>query len=241
MKVSMHPYNFLEFRGGKMLQEYIKHNPILYEMFKYCPQHILDKIIIKNFKPTQTILLQNDIPKFFYVLLKGNLKVYYSSSMGRQYLVTIYNKGDFFGDLEILDGLPAICNIETINESTVACLERDLYIQWLKEDFDFSMYIHKELCRKTYIMSKKSGEDVLYPLKYRILNYIKLLHMESDISVDEKYIFKEQLAEELGTTVRSINRAFKELQDSGIIEYHRGKIKVLSSELLQKELEYYNV
>ena len=53
-------------------------------------------------------------------------------------------------------------------------------MHWVELDKNFLLYLINTLCESFYRLSKKAGEDTLYPLKYRICNYL-LRNVDEDI------------------------------------------------------------
>ena len=198
-----------------------------------CPPHIYAQTQIKNLNSNEILFFQGEPPEYACIILKGNLKSYHLNSMGDKYFVAIHYPGEIIGDIEILDHKPCICTVESISEVMLLCFSRSTYQQWLKEDTNFNLYINQILCEKFYLILKRTAEEHLYPLKYRLLNYILYLYTKKGANL---VLQKRDLEETLGVTLRSINRIIKDLNEKKILQYHHGEITILSVERLNKEL-----
>ena len=111
-------------------------------------------------------------------------------------------------------------------------IPRDAFLEWIKYDSDFSLYIHVELSRKMYHTSINSKANVAYPLKARIIFFI--WSFLNDHKVDT--VHKDILVEGVGSNIRSINRIIKELVNENLIEYNKGFIKVKDMDKLVDEI-----
>lgn len=204
-------------------------------LIERCPKIIRENIYHKTYKPGEFILHQGDEVKTLYIITKGHVEVFHSSIKGSNYLMKVFSPGEVFGDVEILDKRPCLCNIKALKSVTTLCVPRDAYKLWLKEDYDFAMFINQELCNKIYFSSQKSSEDILYSLKYRLISYLEYQfyeHESSTISLN-----KQQISETLGSTLRSINRIIDNLEKKGLLRYEKGKVNILSLEKLKSELD----
>jgi CRP-like cAMP-binding protein len=227
-------------KGGSPLFDLFTKEPRLREILACCPEQAAQRAKVTKAQSGKTIFRQGEPPPFFCILLAGHLRAYYTSSFGTRYRVLIHNPGEIMGEIEILEGRSCICTVEALKESTLLCLNKEDYLQWLQADRNFNMYIHRQLCDKVYLMAKKSAEDILYPLKYRLLNLVHYLLEENDWADGAGVpMRKETLEEELGVTVRSINRIIRELKTQGVLCYERGYLKVLSRQLLIREMNQF--
>lgn len=210
---------------------------VLFNLMKKCPSVVKDSLMRRRYKAGEKIIEQGDNVKNFYVILEGSLKVYYTATSGKSHIQNILEKGDIFGELEVLQEKPSICNVEAINETEVLVIPKTAYRMWLEKDFQFSLFINELICNKFYLKTKKISEDILYPLSFRLVNHILFLHEKHQ--ADEFEVSKSLIAEELATSVRSLNRLILDLNQKGLIDYEKNKLRILDYPGLRKEKERY--
>lgn len=129
-------------------------------------------------------------------------------------------------------------NVVAITDCTIKYFTKDIYIDWLKKDFDFSIYINKQLSTKIYLSSEKSSMNILYPLEYCLLKMIWNL-LDKNIYNHEVFIPKSDLAESIGTSVRSLNRLLKDLDKKQILTMKKNTISIISIEKFIEEMKNY--
>src|SRR5699024_1708374 len=189
-------------------------------MLKDCPYSILKRWEMKSYSKGDMICHQNMTYDYFYIIIKGKANIYIMAENGKKYSQSIYEKGDYFGELEIFDRKPYICSVEAITNLELIRLHRKYFLQWIEKDRYFSLYMSKTLCDNFYKLSKKAGENTLYSLKYRICSYL-INSIDNGVKQDEGIsinINKEQLSYQLAVTQRSINRILQELKKKSLIE-----------------------
>lgn len=212
-------------------------NKKLLDILENCPALVKDLIIQKKFNSGDKIIEQGYEVQNFYILLKGSIKVYYTTTSGKNHIQNILEDGDIFGELEVLKSRPCICTIEAIKDSEVIIIPKNAYRTWLEKDFEFSLFINELICNKFYLKTKKVSEDILYPLSFRLVNHILFLHEKHDADIIK--VSKSLIAEELATSVRSLNRLIMDLSQKGLIDYQKGQLTILNCKGLREEKERY--
>lgn len=210
----------------------IDNDALIYRIMKRCPYEVLKAISIKRFSPGQVALRRGETCGRFYIVVSGRLAICAISENGKEFTLTTYKRGMFFGELEILEQKPCVSNVRA--KTAVKALEvaRKDYIKWLEADQNFSQYILHTLCESMYILSETATNNTLYTLKRRICAYLSdnaaVKENRRGVSVTAK-----EMADLMGVTVRSVNRVFKELRDLDVIEPQSGHIFIKNLSYLQ--------
>ncbi len=102
--------------------------------------------------------------------------------------------------------------------------------KWIAEDKHFFRFIVSALAKKNYEASLNRGIELMYPTQHLLKMYlIRQLKIESNYSVTlEKS--RKSISEELGISVRSVNRAVHDLKAENMISIEKGKIYVSKSQ-----------
>ena len=72
---------------------------------------ILDKMVQHTFKKGQIILMEDRIGKHCFFLTHGRVKITRLSSDGREVILALLGKGEFFGEMSLLDGDARSANV----------------------------------------------------------------------------------------------------------------------------------
>ena len=182
-----------------------------------CPDFIKEKFIYTKFNTFEKILKQNDKPSFVYIIKKGKVKIYSLAPTQVKYLERIFCEYNLFGELELFVDKPILNYVEAMEPCEVIKIPKDAFLEWIKYDSDFSLYIHVQLSTKMYHTSVNSKANVAYPLKARIIFFLWSFLDEHKLTS----VHKDILVEGVGSNIRSINRIIKELVNEGLIEYNK--------------------
>lgn len=197
-----------------------------------CPDFIKNKFININFETFDKILKQNEKPSFVYIIKKGKVKVYSLTPTQIKYLERVYCEYDLFGELEVFADKPILNYVEALQPCEVIKIPKDAFLEWIKRDSEFSLYIHVQLSNKMYHTSVNSKANIVYSLRSRMIfflwNFLDEHNLES--------LHKDILVEGVGSNIRSVNRIIKELVDEDLIEYNKGFIKVKDMHKLVDEI-----
>lgn len=191
-------------------------------LLETCPNHIKKDFLNISFDTFDKILIQNEDANFVYIMKKGKAKVYSLTSSGIRYLERIYSEYELFGELEVFINKPILNYVEALEPCEVIKIPKDCFLEWIKYDSNFSLYINIQLSHKLYTTSINSKANIVYPLKHRLIFFLWRFLDEHNLNT----INKDLLVEGIGSNIRSVNRIIKELVSDNIIDYNKGFIKV---------------
>ena len=96
----------------------------------------LEEIVTeRKFRKNELILLAEETNNCMYVVITGKVKVVQISLDGREQIVAIHKKGDFFGEMSLLDGKTLPATVIAMRDATVGLIMRhDFERYFLKND-----------------------------------------------------------------------------------------------------------
>lgn len=187
-----------------------------------CPSYIKNNFINIKFNTFDKILIQNQLADSVYIVKKGKVKVYSLTPAGVKYLERTYCENDLFGELEIFADKPILNFVEALEPCDTIKISKKDFLEWIKYDSEFSLYVHIHLSKKMYDTSINSKTIISYTLKDRLLIFLWKFLDEHNLNT----VHKDIIVEGIGSNIRSVNRIIKELIDENIIEYNKGFVKV---------------
>lgn len=191
----------------------------------------------KVFAAGTPLIHQDEVPEDVFIVLHGTVRVHIDTPKGTEYLVALEGPGELIGEVEALTGEPATCSVTALTECTLAVIPRKSYEQWLTHDHDFGLVVNRIICRRLQLFTKRAATHLTYPMEYSVLKFLKVLSDEAQSPrVD---VSKEELANYLGTSIRSINRILKDLQTRDILSTTQG-LEIISMERLENAMRAYD-
>lgn len=82
-------------------------------------QHIF---VERHYARNKTIFLEEDTLNYMYIILSGKVKVIHSGLDGKEHIVAIHKKGDFFGEMALLDGKTSPATVVALEDTLIAII-----------------------------------------------------------------------------------------------------------------------
>lgn len=221
------------------LKEIIDANPELYKIFRGCPYEILNHWETKEYQAGTVICRQGEVIDYLSIIIDGYADVYYMAENGKKYSQIIIKRGELIGEFEIFEQKPLICSVEALTDIKLLQLKQIYFTKWLEHDNNIGTYLVKYLCNHFYLFSEKAGNDALYSLKARLLNYLlsQSHTMNKNTNRIELKLDKEKLSEKFAVTIRSVNRILQSLKSKNIIDIKTNSIYIKDLKQLTLEEE----
>jgi CRP-like cAMP-binding protein/CheY-like chemotaxis protein len=194
-----------------------------------------EKHEVSTFKKKSVVYSEGQIPKAIYFVKRGKVKTFRTNEMGKELINGLYNEGDFFGYLSLLEEGKHNDTAMTLEESEISLIP--------KEDFFSLVYKSPEVSRKFInILSNNilEREEQLIKLAY---NSVRKRVAEALVTLYNKYkkenepkfsisISREDLATLVGTATETVIRTLSDFKDEKLIEVSGGAITVLNPDKL---------
>lgn len=195
---------------------------------------------IENYHKDQIVFSQGDPADAVFYILKGQVRVTMVSSQGKEAVIAIHEKGNFFGQ-RCLTGVPIrIATVTTLTESSIMRVQEATITRAIHEYPAFAeMFIIHLLNRSIRIEADlidqlfNSSERRLARLLVLLANFDKAGKLDSAVVT----ITHEILAEKIGTTRARVSHFMNKFRKMGCIDY-KGDIRVhrsLSSLILHEQ------
>ncbi|KAK8219888.1 hypothetical protein M8818_000862 [Zalaria obscura] len=110
------------FQRRRMYESFLDSVPLLSTLTAYERSKIADALETRKYPANTTIIKEGDVGDHFYILESGAAAVY---KRGIDNSVKSYHKGDYFGELALLDDKPRAASVVSETEVKVAMLGKD--------------------------------------------------------------------------------------------------------------------
>lgn len=82
-------------------------------------------IIHRDFQRNEIILHQDETCHYLYLILSGQVKVVNMSADGREHILAIHERGDFFGEMALLDGKTAPATVIALKDGRICLITKE--------------------------------------------------------------------------------------------------------------------
>jgi len=99
----------------------------------YLSQFAKDFVVFQV-KKNETVFYQSDNSTDLYIVLEGAVRASLLNQEGQELVLATFEKGDFFGEMSLLDGKPRSATMIAAGDSVLAMLKREKFLSAIKND-----------------------------------------------------------------------------------------------------------
>jgi len=188
-----------------------------------------------KFKKKQIIYSEGNHPHRMYYVEKGKIKTYKTNDDGKELVIGLYNEGDFFGYMAMLEGTAYKETAEALEDSEIAIIPREDFENLINNNKDVMQKFIKLLAnniteRETQLLSLAYNS-----LRKKVADALMTIHNKynggnAETAID---ISRENLANIAGTAKESVIRTLSDFKDEKLIDIRNGDIVILNEKKLQ--------
>ena len=227
------------------LEELIQTYPDVETYFKYMPEELKTRYTIRKFPPGTIIHQKDYLLDYFGIVVSGDHRVINEFENGNIFMIEKNEAIDFIGEVAILaEKATTSVSIETLTECVVFMISRADFEMWISQDIHLLRLVAHKIAYKLYRSSYNRGAKLFYPPTFLFLDYLLKYATNHHIEASGEIVLRktrEGIREELGMTVKTINRTITKLKKDGLIDTRKGKV-VMSLEqykLAQEKISSY--
>ncbi len=182
-----------------------------------------------EYKKRQVIYKEGNYPHYLYYIIKGKVKTYKTHEDGKDLVMDLYNEGDFFGYITLLEGGAYKETAETIEATELALIP--------KKDFEDLVNSNPAIAKKfigllakNILEKEKQLLGIAYnTLRKKVAEALVNMHKKYHANKKEPYLIdisRDDLATIAGTATESLIRTLSDFKDENLIDIQRGKIVI---------------
>ena len=186
---------------------------------------------VAEYRKNQKVFSQGDAADAVYYVQQGQVKVCVVSERGKEAVVALHSKGDFFGE-GCLTGQPLrLATVAAMTDCVIMRIDKAAVVRLLRDEPKFSgMFLSYILARNTRVEEDlvdqlfNSSEKRLARVLLLMANFGKEGRQEPVLAK----ISQETLAEMVGTTRSRVSYFMNKFRKLGFIEYN-GTLEIHNS------------
>ena len=183
-----------------------------------------------NYKkvPAGGIIFQEGIHcSFYYQLVSGKVRWVNINDDGKEFIQTIIEPGECFGELPLFDDEPFAATAIADEDSVIIRLHRSVFHQLLKESpelhFAFTKLLSQRLRFKFLILKELANHNPENSIS-TLFNYFKQSQKNICTKCNRIKLTRQQIADMTGLRVETVIRTIKNLQRKGQLMITKGKV-----------------
>ena len=186
---------------------------------------------VTTYRKNQKIFSQGDPADAVFYIQEGKVKVVVVSSAGKEAVVALHGKGDFFGEGCLTAQPVRLGTVVALTECVIMRLDKKSIIEVLRGDPKFSEAFMAHLLARTARVEEDLVDQLFNSSEKRLARVLLLMANFGKEGKPEPVITKisqETLAEIVGTTRSRVSTFMNRFRDLGFINYN-GVLEVHNS------------
>ncbi len=185
----------------------------------------------RHYARNQVILHAEETDLYMYIITAGTVKVVQSSDKGKESILAIHKRGDFFGEMGLLDGQTSPATVIALEETVLALVSKDDFHDLFLADPTISRQIIVFLCnrlRDSWLMRQVQSAGSAEERILALLRHMAERHGVRDQrgTILTMRLTHQEIAEFVSLSRETVSRLMTRLTQNGAIETLPGK-KVL--------------
>ena len=192
---------------------------------------------VQTFRKKDLIYAEGDSSSGLYLLNKGKVKVFKSHELGKDLITRLYQPGEFFGYLALMEDGKHTESAETLEESEVTIFPKEDFLKLL----NYNPAVTNQFV-KLLTGSIVDEQERLLALAY---SSVRKRAAEALLVLRERYhdgsekpfsmaMAREDLANMVGTATESLIRTLSDFKEEGLVEISGSTITITHPEKLER-------
>lgn len=191
---------------------------------------------VSNIKKKQLIYSEGDEPLKFYFLKSGKVKTFQSNRDGKEFVTGLYNTGDFFGHIAIIENTDYKESAEALEDSEIVGIPKNDFLELITRNQSVANDFIKLLANNIQEKENHLTQMAYNSLRKRTADSLVMLSKKYKNKNDANFsmkISRDDLASLVGTATESLIRTLSEFKSDKFIEISGSEIKILDQRKLE--------
>jgi CRP/FNR family cyclic AMP-dependent transcriptional regulator len=203
-------------------QELLRSVPIFSELSE-ADIASLGRLTSRRTCPKDTVVFfENEEGDSFFMIVDGRIKVTILGDDGREVILSVLGRGDFFGEMALLDNEPRSATAIAVEDTELLSLHRNDFQSVLTDNRSIMLALIKILTARLRRANHQISTLALLDVYGRVARVIvDTARDEGKRLKDGRIAFRrathQEIANRIGTTRETVTRMLKDLERQGLI------------------------
>jgi CRP-like cAMP-binding protein len=183
--------------------------------------------VIETFSPSEIIFSEGEIPKHYYQIITGSVKLNHMDEDGKELIQSILYNGQSVCELLLFIKEQYPVNAFTISDCTIIKVSKSNFLLLLDENpqssIDVRSFIAERLYHKFIMMQNNASLHSHMRIK-GILTYFKSFSNDQSPYSYKVELTRQQLASITGLRIETVIRSIKKMESENILKIQNRKI-----------------
>ncbi len=173
--------------------------------------------VVRSFPKNAILINEGDVGESLFIVLSGRVKVYASSSAGREFVISFHGVGEYVGEM-MLDGSPRSASVVTVEPTTCAIVTREHLREFLLAHPDFALNLILKLIHRVRATTESVKSLALEDVYGRLARLLTALARPVDgRTVVPERLTHQEMADRIGASRDMVGKLMKDLVAGGYL------------------------
>jgi len=195
-------------------------------------------MISREFEMGEIIVHEEDESlQTFFIIASGSVQVTVVTPEGKQAILATLKKGEFFGEMGILDGEPRSASVVAAQKCLLLMLYRNPFLDILERFPKLTIRMLVEMSRRLRHTNRQINTLSMMSVYGRVADVILQLARENGRKIGQTVVIDnrpthQDIADMAGTSRETVSRILSQLQKKQCLSIDRKKMVILNEEKL---------
>ena len=215
--------------------EFLKSVPIFANLKPEQLRSLPDKLRRRHYQRGEVIFHQDDPADRMHIIVEGRVKISISSEDGREKDIALFQPGDCFGEMALLDGSNRSATATAIEPSDTMVLFRQDFLDFMSENPEVSSDVTNLLTKRLRNVNQMLGDVVFLDVPTRVAKQLLALaenyvnEEDGEASPEGAIVVpigQEELGRLVGASRETVSRALKSYRRLGLVTTSHRRITI---------------
>lgn len=195
----------------------------------------------RSFRRGEVIFHKGDPGTSMFAILDGQVRIVLPSVSGDEALLAVLDRGDFFGELSLIDGQPRSATVVAAEPTETLVLHRETLLKALVANPEMAAGLLRALSQRLRETDEFVEDAVFLDVPARLAK--KLLELGATYghpvpggTLISLRLTQHELATMVGSSRESVNKHLRSFRARGIIDVQRQRVTIRQPEELQRRV-----
>lgn len=181
-----------------------------------------------DFHSKKFIFFQNQEADGFYLIAKGEVKIFVIGNDGREQIIHRLHKGETFGEVAVFQGKSFPATAVATIDSELLFFPKSSFLSVSRKNPDLLLNIIAILSSHLRRMVNMIDDLSLKDVESRLAKFL----IEQNSEIVQLKVSKTELSSQIGTIPATLSRTLKKLQKKNVIKISGRTIEIINEDIL---------
>jgi CRP/FNR family transcriptional regulator/CRP/FNR family cyclic AMP-dependent transcriptional regulator len=199
-----------------LIERLLKELPVFKSLSGNYLSQLAKDFIVFQVKKGETVFYQSDSSTDLYIVLEGAVRASLLNQEGQELVLAAFDKGDFFGEMSLLDGKPRSATMIAAEDSILGMLKREKFLSAVKNDPMIAIDLISALVQRLRMADGMIESLAFLDVSQRLMELL-LQTAKAEGGKDKEGFFRikklthKELAARIGASREAISKVIKVL------------------------------